>query len=493
MSCEYKTYVSCTRGGCQGHWAFICPMFENKAELDEWVWSQRMQRQENAGYQGYSNQDRYQEKINIIDYHHDPNWEYSGYEMDDGHRYKPDWGCNGKSEYFEDSGYGGNGHFNEYDSSSYAQDIPDIYKIYEDVVKLGEFINALCNERVKRESERLGSDNQVDSQSQISESIAESQDEVCIEESDVEAGTPARVIVDDNYSPDRLNMTIGAIRLVASVEDEEENVPMIPVQLGEFKTERALVDHGASISILAGRVFDEYNFGELEKVDTTVVLADGSRKPSRGMLRGIAVRVGDCYYPEDFLVVDHTPSNVEGQPPVILGRPFLKTAKAIIDCNANTVNMVFGSRKFSLNFMSHTCAYSNISNKCHPPINEDVPKESVAMIDRSKDEKVVKDKVVKSPWWLKMRNKKRSVKLEKESPKDATESKKRPLEMNMGEVSQLKEKKKPTRKIKGEFLQSIDFDNPDHLDAIWSDGWQWDTNHLPAQVFLAREMPFEPP
>ncbi|KAJ0886877.1 hypothetical protein HanRHA438_Chr09g0384381 [Helianthus annuus] len=91
--------------------------------------------------------------------------------------------------------------------------------------------------------------------------------------------------------------------------------------------------------------------------------------------------------------------------------------------------MVFGSRKFSLNFMSHTYAYSNIANKCHPPINEDGPKESVAMIDRSKDEKAVKDKVVKSLWWLKMRNKKRSVKLEKESPKDATKSKKRPLEV----------------------------------------------------------------
>ncbi|KAJ0456521.1 putative aspartic peptidase domain superfamily [Helianthus annuus] len=251
-------------------------------------------------------------------------------------------------------------------------------------------------------------------------------------------------------------MTSGAIRLVASVEDEEENVPMILVQLGEFKTDRALMDHGASISILVGRVFDEYDFGELEEVDTTIVLADGSRKPSRGMLRGIAVRVGDCYYPEDFLVVDHTPSNVEGQPPVILGRPFLKTVKAIIDCNANNVNMVFGSRK-------------------------------------SKDEKVVKDKVVKSPWWLKMRNKKRSVKLEKESPKDATKSKKRPLEVNMGEFSQLKERKKPARKIKGEFSQSIDFDNLDHLDAIWSDGWQWDTNHPPTQVFFAREMPFEPP
>ncbi|XP_022024152.1 uncharacterized protein LOC110924457 [Helianthus annuus] len=50
--------------------------------------------------------------------------------------------------------------------------------------------------------------------------------------------------------------------------------PLILIQIGTFKIERALQDLGACVSILPGSFYDQYDFGPLKKFDTPVVLAD---------------------------------------------------------------------------------------------------------------------------------------------------------------------------------------------------------------------------
>ncbi|XP_022031956.1 uncharacterized protein LOC110933021 [Helianthus annuus] len=113
--------------------------------------------------------------------------------------------------------------------------------------------------------------------------------------------------------------------------------PLIPIQIGTFKIERALLDLGACVSILPGSLYDQYNFGPLKKFDTPVVLADQTPTHPRGMVEDVIVKVDDCYYPVDFLVVDYAGCVEDTQPIVILGRPFLATANAIINCATGTV------------------------------------------------------------------------------------------------------------------------------------------------------------
>ncbi|XP_021995342.1 uncharacterized protein LOC110892490 [Helianthus annuus] len=81
--------------------------------------------------------------------------------------------------------------------------------------------------------------------------------------------------------------------------------PLIPIQIGTFKIERALLDLGACVSILPGSLYDQYDFGPLKKFDTPVVLADQTPMHPRGMVEDVIVKVDDCYYPVDFLVVDY--------------------------------------------------------------------------------------------------------------------------------------------------------------------------------------------
>ena len=61
-------------------------------------------------------------------------------------------------------------------------------------------------------------------------------------------------------------------------------------------------------------------------------LADRSVKIPHGMLEDVLVKVDGFYFPIDFHFLDMESSGNPGQIPIILGRPFLATANACINC-----------------------------------------------------------------------------------------------------------------------------------------------------------------
>ncbi|XP_076919322.1 uncharacterized protein LOC143580076 [Bidens hawaiensis] len=135
---------------------------------------------------------------------------------------------------------------------------------------------------------------------------------------------------------------------------------------------RALLDLGASISILQGNLYDQYDFGPLRAAATTVVLANPTPKLPRGMLHDVIVKVEDFYYPVDFSFLDYVSGERTKQPAVILGGPFLATANAKIDCKTGTVDLAFGNHKLRLNFFTHInnslvdyeCFLADIIDEC---------------------------------------------------------------------------------------------------------------------------------
>ncbi|XP_076947175.1 uncharacterized protein LOC143619027 [Bidens hawaiensis] len=110
---------------------------------------------------------------------------------------------------------------------------------------------------------------------------------------------------------------------------------------------------GASISILPGSLYDQYEFGPLRATATTVVLAGQTLKLPRGMLHDVIVKVEYFYFLVDFLVLNYVLGERTKQPMVILGRPFLATANAKIHCRTGTVDLVFGNHKLRLNVFTH--------------------------------------------------------------------------------------------------------------------------------------------
>ena len=62
------------------------------------------------------------------------------------------------------------------------------------------------------------------------------------------------------------------------------------------------------------------------------------------------MKIDKFYYPVDFVVLDTEPSSNEpNHVPIILGRPFLATANAIINCPNGIMQLTFGNMTLELN------------------------------------------------------------------------------------------------------------------------------------------------
>ncbi|GKF74014.1 reverse transcriptase domain-containing protein [Tanacetum coccineum] len=66
-------------------------------------------------------------------------------------------------------------------------------------------------------------------------------------------------------------------------------------------------------------------------------LADRSISTPTGIAEDVFVKVGTFYFPADFVVVDY---DADPRVPLILGRPFLRTARALIDVHVNKVDFI---------------------------------------------------------------------------------------------------------------------------------------------------------
>ncbi|XP_022014659.1 uncharacterized protein LOC110914153 [Helianthus annuus] len=189
--------------------------------------------------------------------------------------------------------------------------------------------------------------------------------------------------------PKQLNLSasVNAVLMGTSPpKTQDPGTPVISIQIGDVKLDMALLDLGSCVSILPGSLYDQYDFGSLQKVKTTVVLADQTPIGLRGIIKNVIVKVGEFYYPLDFLVLDYAKN---AQPTIILGRPFLATTKAIINCAEGTVRMRFGDTKMSLKLFSNSPNHK--TDKCGSPEKENqTEKKECFMTDRVLEDKAKK-------------------------------------------------------------------------------------------------------
>ena len=106
---------------------------------------------------------------------------------------------------------------------------------------------------------------------------------------------------------------------------------MISCEIGGRTFTRSLLDTGASVNILSKGVYDICPLGELQPLFIELSLADGSVRQPHGVVEDVIVKVKNCYFPVDFIIVDMKSTNDFTDSRIILGRPFLATAKAIKD------------------------------------------------------------------------------------------------------------------------------------------------------------------
>src|SRR5262249_54661330 len=102
----------------------------------------------------------------------------------------------------------------------------------------------------------------------------------------------------------------------------------IPCTIGSLTVDDALADLGAGINVMPYKKFKKLGIGELRPTKMSIHLANRTIRHPRGIIENILVRVDKFLFPIDFVVLDMDESF---KTPLILGRPFLATARALID------------------------------------------------------------------------------------------------------------------------------------------------------------------
>ncbi|XP_076952020.1 uncharacterized protein LOC143625620 [Bidens hawaiensis] len=102
----------------------------------------------------------------------------------------------------------------------------------------------------------------------------------------------------------------------------------IPILFGSSTKSYVLADLGASINLMPYSLYKKLDLGEPVPTRMSLSLADHSEKYPRGIMENVLVKVDKFFFPVDFVILD---IEADDQVPLILGRPFLRTAKALID------------------------------------------------------------------------------------------------------------------------------------------------------------------
>nr|GEZ35963.1 reverse transcriptase domain-containing protein [Tanacetum cinerariifolium] len=134
---------------------------------------------------------------------------------------------------------------------------------------------------------------------------------------------------------------------------------LIPCGFSKLKC-KALADLGASINLIPLFVWKKLGLPKLISTCMTLELANRAICTPAGIARDVFVPVGKFTFPADFIIVEY-----ESDPrvPFILGRPFLQTARALIDVHGEEMILCDSDERLTLNMRHDTSSYSNQPQK----------------------------------------------------------------------------------------------------------------------------------
>ncbi|KAK4395763.1 hypothetical protein Sango_1730600 [Sesamum angolense] len=89
--------------------------------------------------------------------------------------------------------------------------------------------------------------------------------------------------------------------------------------------------------------------GPLKETGVVIQLADRSVVYPEGVLKDVLVQVNELVFPADFYVLDMREDNSPSSTSILLGRPFLKTARTKIDVHSGTFSMEFDGEIIKFN------------------------------------------------------------------------------------------------------------------------------------------------
>ncbi|XP_076935292.1 uncharacterized protein LOC143601899 [Bidens hawaiensis] len=136
----------------------------------------------------------------------------------------------------------------------------------------------------------------------------------------------------------------------------------IPCLIGILSVSNALADLGASINLMPYSVFSKLDLGEPKPTRMSIQLADRSVKYPRGIVENMLVKIDKFVFPVDFVILD---MDEDKNVPLILVRPFLATARALIDVCTGRLTLRVGDEE-------GTCEESSMDTQLISEVGSDL-------------------------------------------------------------------------------------------------------------------------
>ncbi|XP_070027765.1 uncharacterized protein [Nicotiana sylvestris] len=133
----------------------------------------------------------------------------------------------------------------------------------------------------------------------------------------------------------------------------------IPCTIGNFAFAKALYDLGASINLMPLAIYKRLGIGRARPTSMLLQLADKTVKRPFGILDDVIIHVEKFVFPADFVILD---CKVDEEIPIILGRPFLATGRALIDCEAGELKMRLNDEEITFNVQKSMRRPSEFAN-----------------------------------------------------------------------------------------------------------------------------------
>nr|GEY86308.1 reverse transcriptase domain-containing protein [Tanacetum cinerariifolium] len=130
---------------------------------------------------------------------------------------------------------------------------------------------------------------------------------------------------------------------------------LIPCDFSGMDVCHALADLGASINLMPLSIWKKLSLPELTPTWMTLELADRSITRPKGVAEDVFVKVGKFHFPTNFVVIDF---EADPRVPLILGRLFLRTSRALIDVYREEITLRVNDEAVTFN-LNPTTIYSS--------------------------------------------------------------------------------------------------------------------------------------
>ncbi|GJZ19259.1 retrovirus-related pol polyprotein from transposon TNT 1-94 [Tanacetum coccineum] len=131
-------------------------------------------------------------------------------------------------------------------------------------------------------------------------------------------------------------------QVFGTVVGEDPGSFTLPCYINNVCFDNALIDLGASVSVMPLSTYLNLGLGQLAHTKLTFELADRNVKYPKEIAENVLVGIGKFVFPVDFIFLD---MSKDVKVPLILERPFLSTAYAKIDVFKKKISLRVGDEK----------------------------------------------------------------------------------------------------------------------------------------------------